>query len=482
MTSHEQSQPVLALPKVSVVVTAHNYGRFLVQCLDSVLDQTCPDLELIVVNDGSTDDSAAVLARYASDPLVTVHTLSGVGLAAAANYGIRRARGAYILRLDADDYLDRHAVALQASFLDQHSDVGLVYPDHFTVSEQGAFLGYTRALTFSQRERGVGRLPLPGGSMYRKRWFDVVGGYDETLRYQEDYDFWLRVTAHCQVASLHLPLLYYRQHAGSMSRNVASRAAARRHVKRTHAADLRAKSKAAALVVIPDQWPGEPTRSRDRLRAPLGDSTLLDQTLRLVSSEVREGRVLIVSDSSAVERACAALGLRRMSWPDGDAAVPGWPPALQALRRIVEEARGLPPWDVAVLLSPYCPFRHAERVEEALDTLALHQCDLVLSIEADPVQAWAEGPEGLSRLCVDAAGAGGGRIVREAGELLVATREALLEGRPLAACRTGYVEVLAPEAWTVKDEVSANLCAGLLAAGIAAQLKPGQFLMTKEGG
>lgn len=464
--------------KTTLVVTAHNYGRFLLQCVESVLAQTANDWELIVVDDGSTDDTPAILAGYARDPRVSVQRLEGGGLAAAVNHGIRQARGAYIMRLDADDFLEPHAVALLSAYLDRHPDVGLVYPDHFTVNEEGVFLGYTRVLDFGKGGRGMGRLPLPGGSLCRKACYETVGGYDETLRYQEDYEFWLRLTRCYAVAALHLPLLSYRQHAQSMSRNVASRAAARRQVKRIHAASLRAASKPTGLILIPSQWPGEPARSQDSLWAPMGGSTLLDETLRLVPSRGWEDRVLVVSGSESLRQVCEARGLRVAPWPDGGPTVPGWPAPLQFLQQVVAEAGDLPPWEVAILLSPYCPFRHTERVEEALDTLVLHPCELVLSIEADPVQAWAEGQEGLDRLCVKAPGAGGRRIVREAGELWAVRREVLQEGRLLATCRTGYVELLAPEAWTVKDELSASLCEGLLAAGLE-YLKPGVFVRNK---
>lgn len=467
--------------KTSVILTSHNYGRFLTQCVESVLNQTDQEWELIVVDDGSTDDTKAVLDAYAKDVRVTIHRLDGVGLAAAANHGIRQGKGMYILRLDADDFLDPHSIALLAAFLDRHPDVGLVYPDHFRVNEEGAFLGYTRTMDLDEGSNGIGRPPLPGGALCRKVCYEMVGGYNETLCYQEDYDFWLRLTARYKVAALHLPLLYYRQHAGSMSRNVASRAEARRYVKRTYASHAIGGRPLRTLVVIPADWPGEPARSQRRLCAPLGDSTLLDRTLRLLPSSNWEGEVVVVGKDPILTQACAARGVPVIAWPDMTQTVTGWPAPLEFLRSV---ASALEPsanrhWDLAILLSPYCPFRHSDRLTEVMDTMVIHDCDLVLSIGADVAHVWKERAKGLTSPESEGQEAGGTRLVREAGELWGARREVLDKHPALDTCRVGYVELLAIEEWTVKDELSARVCEDLLAAGPVDYLTTGAALRSK---
>lgn len=463
--------------KVAVVVTAHNYGRFLDQCIRSVLDQTLRDFKVIVVDDGSTDDTAQVVARYAGDSRLSVHRLHGVGLAAAANEGIMRATAEYVMRLDADDYLDRHALAVLAGYLDDHPAAAMVYPDYFTVREDGILLGYTRTLDFSRSVAGTGRSPLPGGSMWRRACLEALGGFDETLRYQEDYDLWLRLVGRYEVGTVHLPLLYYRQHARSMSRNLVSRSAARRHVKRVHAGRVANRSAWSGLIAVPTDWPGESARAQAWLTEPFGDATLLDFSLGQIRAQASgRDRIIVIGAEEALSRACAEREIACAPWPEPDTGVPGWPPVLAFMRALVL-ANGAK-HDYVALLSPYCPFRDHGRLEEAVNTLALHQCDVVLSVDAEAARVWTEGEGGLRPGMGYGTGAGSGRVVREAGEMMVARTDVLVEGRPLDRCRVGYVELLGPELLTVKDELSAGMIADLLGGGLRKRLMPGPFLRT----
>lgn len=467
--------------KVTVVVTAHNYGRFLDQCIRSVLGQTLRDFEVIVVDDGSTDETAQVVARYAEDPRLSVRRLHGVGLASAANEGIRHSKGEYVMRLDADDYLDRHSLAVLAGYLDEHPGAAMVYPDYFMIREDGSFLGYTRTLDFTRAARGTGRLPLPGGSMWRKVCLEAVGGFDETLRYQEDYDLWLRFTARYEVGAVHLPLLYYRQHVHSMSRNLVSRSAARRHVKRIQAGRLADRNTWSGLIALPAEWPGDPARAQDWLTTPFGEATLLDYSLSQVRTRASgRDRVLVVGAEDALVRACAEREIAFAPWPEPDTGVPGWPPVLAFMRALMVASDSK--HDYVALLSPYCPFRDCGRLDEAVDTLALHECDMVVSVDAEAARVWTDGEDGLREAGMPVTtGAGSGRIVREAGELVVARADMLREGRPLDRCRVGYVDLLGPEMLTVKDELSARMAADLLGGGLKERLVPGPFLRTPGG-
>ena len=115
-------------PRVTVYLTNHNYGRYLAQAIDSVLAQTMQDFELIVIDDGSTDDSREVIERYASNPRIVTVFQENKGLNVTNNIALRAARGDYVIRLDADDWLDPHALQVMSAMLDRDADVGLVFP------------------------------------------------------------------------------------------------------------------------------------------------------------------------------------------------------------------------------------------------------------------------------------------------------------------------------------------------------------------
>ena len=125
-------------PKVSVVIPVYNVGKQLEKCLDSVVAQTFPDIEIIVVNDGSTDNSPEIIARYADkDSRIVVIDKSNEGLAYARKSGIEAARGTYIYHLDGDDYLEFDAIELlYRKAIEEDADM-VVFPFSLDYIESG---------------------------------------------------------------------------------------------------------------------------------------------------------------------------------------------------------------------------------------------------------------------------------------------------------------------------------------------------------
>lgn len=469
----------MAPPAVSVIVTAHNYGRFLDQCIKSVLGQTFQDFELIIVNDGSTDHTTEVLAGYVNDPRITILTLSGVGLAAACNHGIRRSRGMYVMRLDADDYLDPHALLVMIEVLTGRPEIGLVYPDYYKVDEEGRFLGYVRVPRVQEGARLLDHNPLAGGALYRRTCFDVLGDYNESLRYQEDLDFWLRFIERLRAYGVGLPLLSYRQHAGSMSRNRAGRAAARRFVKREYVDDRGLLCREDVLIVIPTRWPGAPDRSETWLWREFEDASALRSVAEHARTHVEKARVIVATNRP--ESRCVAESTGAEVVPPLECQPqPEERFELTWLRQFVREwsDSGRPVPTLVALVSPYCPLRHPERVREAIDTLVIHDRDLVVSIDNEPIVPWQIGEEGLAPILAPAE-YGLTRAVREAGELMAVRTSWLRENQPMTDARTGYVELLYPEWWCIRDEASWQTCRTLLAQAAALRVQPSVYLRTE---
>ena len=132
---------MIKLPKVTVYIPVYNYGRFVERAIKSVFDQTLKDWELLVINDGSTDDTEAVLKKYESCEKVTIVNQKNKGLTVSCNIALRLARGEYFMRLDADDYLDENALLVMSHFLDEHPEYGLAYPDYYLTDEHGEVEG-----------------------------------------------------------------------------------------------------------------------------------------------------------------------------------------------------------------------------------------------------------------------------------------------------------------------------------------------------
>ena len=207
------------MPLVSVVIPTYNYGAYVGQAIDSALAQTYPHVEVVVVDDGSTDDTPARLAAYGDR--IRVVSQANQGLSAARNAGIAAARGEYVALLDSDDAFHPRKLELQLRHLIAYPGVGLTGTGHFSDParkwpEVAADLA-ARTLT---RDELVLRSPFaPSSAVFRKACAGAAGGFDVALRSVEDRDFYLRVAAHAGVTLLGAELTYYRETPGSMSRH-----------------------------------------------------------------------------------------------------------------------------------------------------------------------------------------------------------------------------------------------------------------------
>jgi glycosyltransferase involved in cell wall biosynthesis len=213
-------------PRVSIITVTYNYGHFLPEAIQSVLEQTFPDWELIVVDDGSTDNTADVVASF-QDHRIRYVCQQNRGNPAARNAALKMATGEYVAFLDADDAWLPDKLQKQVTQLDSlPPSVGLVYSDAYVFNdEDGAVI--RRFLQGRTPPRGrvfTQLLPEEGGwfihdtaSLIRRVVFERVGLYDESLRTYEDWEMWVRIANVYEVEGSDEPLARCRHHSSQLS-------------------------------------------------------------------------------------------------------------------------------------------------------------------------------------------------------------------------------------------------------------------------
>lgn len=450
--------------KVSVIITAHNYAKHLPKALDSALNQSYQNFEVVVVNDGSTDDTETVLAAYANHPNLRIITLGGVGLAAASNQGVLTSNGDYIVRLDADDWFDENLALVLATYLDRHPNVGLVFPDYFTVDAHGELIQTIRRARANEEIELLDRPCLAAGAMYRRRCFDAIGGYNESLRYQEDYDFWIKFIEKFQVRNIQLPLMYYRQHGSSMSRNWDGRMRARRMVKRKFVSDHRQEMSRRVLGVIPARADRIDERKLPLL--PLGKRSLLERCIDRLTSVGMIERVIVSTEDSEIAEHAQEAGAQVPFLRSRATISPAvtFAAALdELLIGLYDNESYLP--DLIVIAYPHSPFFHSEHVAEALDSLLLYGTDSVIAVVEDLTYHWKIGNHGLAPVGYQE------RVVRqdkdlvfkEAGGLYVLRRHDTVGTDDLLGRRIGHIELSQAEAFRINGPWEYQVAQALVA-------------------
>lgn len=367
-------------PKVSVYITSHNYGRFVAQAIESVLHQKFTDWELIVIDDGSTDDSRSIIQRYEGRPNVRIVLQENRGLLVSSNIALRLSKGRYIVRLDADDYLEENALLVLSNILDTHPEIGLVYPDYYLVDERGDVLGVERRNKLG-KEITLYDVPAHGAcTLIRKSCLTEVGGYSEDFTCQDGYDLWVKFIDRFGIYNVNIPLFYYRQHGKSLTKNGERILRTRRLIQRQHTALKRKEQPFNVVGIIP-------VRSQSHEEAayalrPIGGRPLIDYTIEAALLSEAFTHVVVVSDDADVlAYARSRTGLIAVERPV-ELARPNTP--IEPTIRLGIEAVGPKARvDAFMLLYVNSPLRREHHINSAIDSMLLFDVDSVISVYED---------------------------------------------------------------------------------------------------
>lgn len=382
-------------PSVTVYILCHNYGRFLADAIASVQAQVFPDWELIVLDDGSTDDTQRVLDPFRNEPRLKILANGDHrGLRRSANRCIKEARGDYILRLDADDLLHPHALDAFRREASRSPDVSVFFSDYYYIDESGEILGVE---AFSDGERASTFPPHGSGSFVRKDTFQRIGFYDESLDTDfrwaagHGHEFWLKLQrAGLRAQHVPLPLFSYRQHGPSVSSDVGTLVRAQGAIKRRLADGLDRDE--TVIAVIPVRNAGVDVSNLPFMR--FEGTTLLERAIDAGRAAVSVSRVLVTTDDPEVGRFVEAR------FPDVPAFVR--PSALRStttsiqdvLRDVVGRA-GFRDEVILCLLNVRTPRRTGFHVQKAIDNFLLYDVDSVVAVHEERNPIYQMGPSGL---------------------------------------------------------------------------------------
>ncbi|MDJ0799829.1 MAG: glycosyltransferase [Calothrix sp. MO_167.B12] len=209
------------MPKVTVLTAVYNGESYLREAIDSILAQTFPDFEFLIINDGSTDSTQEIIQFYDDPRIRLINNEYNLGLTRSLNKGLELAKGEFIARQDADDISEPERLAKQVAFLETHPEVALVGTWYKDIDPQGNLIGECNLPCDCTQIRWDILFYCPfvhSAVMFRKHTIaEQIGFYDEAFSYAQDYDLWWRISRRLQVANINEYLMKLRINPSSMT-------------------------------------------------------------------------------------------------------------------------------------------------------------------------------------------------------------------------------------------------------------------------
>ncbi|MFF5867971.1 glycosyltransferase [Pseudomonas sp. NPDC012596] len=206
------------MPKVSIIIPTYNTGQYVLDAIDSVLQQSYPNVELIVVDDGSTDQTPALLEKHPGN--FTRYRQANAGQSAAMNFGWQQSSGELLGYLSADDRLHPGAIEAIVEAMAKAPQAVLAYPDFCVIDEDSKHVRTVQTPDYEERLLIANFQCLPGpGALFRRSVWEKVGGWNTGLRNIPDMDFFLRLCQYGPFLRVAKPLADFRIHSGSTTYN-----------------------------------------------------------------------------------------------------------------------------------------------------------------------------------------------------------------------------------------------------------------------
>jgi len=452
-------------PLVTIYIPCRNYGRYLATAITSVIAQLHENWELIIVDEASDDNAPAVSNYFRNthpDRIKVIRHAEPVGLQKVANAVLGMARGKYLIRLDADDWLDEGALLLMVAKLESNSEYGLVYGNYYYTDEAGNVLGIERRPKLGE-ENTSGHLPPHGAcTMVSTRALKTVGGYSEDVNAQDGWELWFKLLNRVKGVQLDVPVFYYRQHQQSLSRNSERILNARTNIFRKVRESLNGSYRPTCLAVIPvresyPDWDGVPYET-------INGKTLLELALESALGARGVTEVAVSSESQAVLDFSQTLEEKsqrphlRILRPHSDETASFKPQQIlaHAVDKFKEERGWLP--DMVLFLSIHAPLRESAHVDKAIDILIVTMSDSVVSVNQEREPMFRHGKKGLELLNpgrFDGLAYEREHLYRFNGAIIGLWSSNLAEGH-LFGQSVGYLEMPESRSTQVKSKVDLN--------------------------
>ena len=388
---------------VTIYIPCRNYGHYLSQAINSVIRQVYENWELIIIDEGSSDDTSKIAKEYQKiypKKITFIENKEPIGLQKLANKVLRIAKGKYMMRLDADDWLDESAIFLLVNKLEGTKNAGLVYGNYYYTDSDGKILDVEFRYRLGDEDI-AGQLPPHGAcTLFSTRALKNVGGYSESVNAQDGWDLWYKLADRIGAVNIQVPIFYYRQHGESMSRDNKRLLEARSKIFEQISNKLEGDYKPTTLAVIPvkESFP-------DFKNVPykeINGKSILEIAIKNASESKKIDTIIVSSESQKVLDFALQLEIQGKV-----------PSHVRLLRKRNAKSQGVPIRDfmfiagkkyaeinksypdIIMFLSLHAINRNYEHIDNALNVLRITESDSVVSVQEEREPMFNYGKNGL---------------------------------------------------------------------------------------
>jgi glycosyltransferase involved in cell wall biosynthesis len=379
-------------PLITIYLPCHNYARYLKKAIESILRQTYENWELLIFDENSKDNTAEIINLFKGDSRIRTFKTEGIGLIKVANIAIKKAKGEYLIRLDADDIFDEDILLVLVQRLINNNELAFAFPDYYLIDD------YDEIISLERREKVYSinnnlDVPAHGAcTLFKLDILKEVGGYNAEFKAQDGYYIWNKILSKYKCTNVNLPLFYYRRHEVNLTNQPSRILTARREIKLNEIKDKIIKNRPINIVI--------PCREnydfrKDLWSLEIGGKKLLEHSLdHCVNSDLWDN-IIVACDNEEILEVIDTYSDDRIKFFKREKKETirsiDMSQTLEKIARVYDkEYKG-----ITVISYVQSPFVKKETLEEAVYTTLLLDSDSAFTVEEIKNEIYRRGSHGL---------------------------------------------------------------------------------------
>jgi len=378
-------------PLVTVYITNYNYGKFIRNAVESVLNQSFQNFELLIIDDGSTDNSKEIIEQYSDNDKITIIYQKNRGLNITNNVALKTSKGKYIVRLDADDYLDAGALEEMKNVLENDNELGLVFPDYYIVDAEGNVLSEIKRHDFD-KEVNILDQPAHGAcTMIRTQFLKELGGYDESYTCQDGYELWVKFINKFKVTNISKTLFSYRRHNNNLTNNENKILSTRSRIKEAYVKKNKLKlPKTAAVIPLRPNY--------DIPFEKFGDTTFLDYKIDELLESENISKVVVTSSDTKIKESVERKYKDQVSFFIRPERIERINVSLHETLVFLIDQEELKDIEALLFCSVSYPFVDRKIINDSINTLSIFNADSLVSVRPEDNKFYRHTGDGMQAI------------------------------------------------------------------------------------